>query len=77
MTDVARIVATLSEAQKRLLSILPEDPAKAVRFWNGDYRAYRGALQTWRVLARKGLATSFGGLTERGLAVRARLEQDG
>jgi len=28
------------------------------------------------VLARKGLATSFGGLTERGLAVRARLEQE-
>ena len=76
MPNPAEIAAKLTKAQARLLPALPSDPAKATHFWNGEYRQYPGALRTYRVLSRKGLADTFGAVTPLGLAVRAHLENN-
>ena len=68
MTDVERIVASLTEAQKRDISESGDG-----FFWSADGRTARG-------LERKGLIGPDGRkwyFTPLGLAVRARLEQDG
>ena len=73
LSDVAKIAAGLSEAQRRLLFALPETCAEAARFWSGEYRNHTRGLRTYRVLFRKRLSGIGGQITPRGLAVRTYL----
>lgn len=60
-------VAGLSEAMVGLLKDLPDNGLEAASFWNRDKR-----LRTYRALAKRGLADSFGAITNRGRKVLER-----